>query len=337
VVEVIRAGAVADRALEPGRAMRIMTGAAVPDGADAVVPFENAQRRAGPEGERVRIVTPASAGANIRDAGRDVAAGDVALESGRRLSAHDLALAASLGVGRLAVGRRPRVAVLSTGDELLEVDEPLRPGAIRDSNRLMLSMLVEEAGGAVVRAERLGDDERRATTAIRSAIEEADAVLTIGGISAGDFDPVKVAFREIGGVALWRVAMKPGQPQAFGTPGKVFVYGLPGNPASVACVFEVMVGPALLRMQGAERIDRPLVEVRAAEPIASREGRRDFVRVTLERRGDAWWARPAGEQVSGHLSPQSRAHALAVVPEERASVETGDRLDALVLRWPGSP
>jgi molybdopterin molybdotransferase len=117
----------------------------------------------------------------------------------------------------------------------------------------------------------------------------------------------------------------------------VFVYGLPGNPASVACVFEVMVGPALLRMQGAERIDRPLVEVRAAEPIASREGRRDFVRVTLERRGDAWWARPAGEQVSGHLSPQSRAHALAVVPEERASVETGDRLDALVLRWPGSP
>ena len=153
-------------------------------------------------------------------------------------------------------------------------------------------------------------------------------------LAAGDFDPVKEALPEVGDIALWRVAMKPGRPQAFGTPRGRLFFGLPGNPASVACVFEALVRPALRKLQGFATLDRPRVPVRAAERIESRAGRTDFVRVTLERRDDAWWAIPAGDQVSGHLMPQSRAHALLVVPEEADALETGGRAEALLLRWP---
>ena len=335
VVDVLPAGATASRPLAAGEAMRIMTGAMLPEGADAVVPVEDTEAVRSPEGrERVRIARTARTGSNVREAGLDLAAGAVALEEGRELSAFDLAVLVSLGEARIDVGPRVRAAVLSTGDELLEVDEPARPGAIRDSNRPMLGALLEECGAQVIASRRLPDDPVRVAESMRKLLEVADIVLTIGGVSAGDFDPVKLALSEVGEIALWRVAMKPGRPQAFGVPGGRLFFGLPGNPASVACVFEALVRPALRKLQGYSTLDRPRIPVRAAARIDSRAGRADFVRVILERRGEALWATPAGDQVSGHVTPQSRAHALLVVPEEATALDEGQAAEAMLLRWP---
>ncbi len=334
VVEVLPAGSVASRALEPGEAMRIMTGAMMPEGGDAVVPVEDAERLDAGSVERVRLTRAARPGQHVREAGMDLAAGAEALEEGRELSAHDLALLASLGESKIAVGPRVRVAVLSTGDELLEVDQPLKPGAIRDSNRPMLAALLEELGARVVTARRLPDDPARVAAETVKLLEVADVIVTVGGVSAGDFDPVKLALATVGEIALWRVAMKPGRPQAFGTPRGRLFFGLPGNPASVACTFEALVRPALRKLAGFAVLDRPRLAVRAAGRMQSRAGRTDFVRVTLAWREGAWWAAEAGDQVSGHLTPQSRAHALLVVPAEALALDPGDEAEAMLLRWP---
>jgi molybdopterin molybdotransferase len=322
-----------------GEAIRIMTGGAIPVGADAVVPVEELRAVSGPDRDGwVGVVQPVAPGAHVRSPGLDLGAGARALEAGRELSAYDLAVLASLGVAQVEVGPRPRVTVLSTGDELLDADAPLAPGMIRDGNTPMLRALVEEAGGTVVATHRLGDRPPVVADAIRAALAASDVVLTIGGVSAGERDPVKHAIQAIPAVRLWRVAMRPGRPQAFGTPdGKVF-HGLPGNPASVACVFDTLVRPMLRRLQGFARVDRPRVPVRAGAPIESRPGRTDFVRVVLERGPGSMIARPAGAQVSGHMMPQSLAHGLLEVPEERASIATGEPALVHLWRWPeGEP
>jgi molybdopterin molybdotransferase len=336
VADVLPAGRVASKPLKRGQAMRIMTGAMIPDGANAVVPFEDCERVLTGGSERARFNRPARHDENIRPAGRDVREGDVPLEPGRELSTFDLALLAALGESRVGVGPSPRAAILSTGDELLDIDQALRPGAIRDSNRPMLAMLLEECGVRVVGSERVKDDAGAFVARAKQWLERADVLLSIGGVSAGDFDPVKAALGGLADVALWRVAMKPGRPQAFGTPNGRLFFGLPGNPASVACVFETLVRPALRKLQGFSELDRPRLSVHAAEPFPSRAGRTDFVRVVLERRGEMLWASAAGDQISGHLAPQSRAHALLIVPEERAALATNDIAEALLLRWPDS-
>jgi molybdopterin molybdotransferase len=310
-----------------------MTGAMLPEGADGVVAIEEIEHE-GAMSAQVRLKAPAAPGQNIRDAGADARAGDRVLSAGRELSPHDLAVLASLGVSEPVVGRRPRVAALSTGDELLEIDQPLRPGAIRDSNLVMLGALLEEAGAGLASAARVDDRPEVVERAIVSALSQVDVVITLGGISAGRHDPVKVALERIPGIARWRVAMKPGRPQAFGAPDGRLFFGLPGNPASVACVFEALVRPALRRLQGFANLERPRLVVRAAGTIESRAGRTDFVRVTLERRENEWRATEAGAQVSGHVLPQSRAHALLIVPEPRERIAAGESAEALLLRWP---
>ncbi len=335
VHEALPAGSTSSRALSAGEAVRIMTGAEVPDGADSVVPFEDCERSAlGVHPERVVFRRPTTAMENIRAAGADMTAGARVLEAGHELSAHDLALLGSLGFAQLLISPRPRVAVLSTGDELLELDESLRPGTIRDSNLPMLSLLCEQAGALVVVAERLPDDAARVGARIRETLAVADVVLTIGGVSAGDHDPVKQALAHFEEIELWRVAMRPGRPQAFGKPQGRLFFGLPGNPASVACVFEALVRPALRRLAGFAQLDRPRVPIRVTESIESRAGRVDFVRCRLEWRDDRLWATPAGAQISGHLTPQAQAHALVVIAAGIERLAAGDRADALVLRLP---
>jgi molybdopterin molybdotransferase len=334
VVAAIAAGQLAPRPLSPGEAMRIMTGAAIPEGADAVVPFEEGDRAGEGAGETMTVRQAARERDHVREAGADVVQGAVVLDEGRELSPHDLAIAAALGVAEITVGPSPRVAILSTGDELLDPSSPLRPGAIRDSNLSMLALLAQTAGADVVIAQRLADDPTRVAARIAEVVEVADAVLTIGGVSAGDFDPVKEALGRVGEIELWRVAMRPGRPQAFGRPHGRLFFGLPGNPASVACVFEALVRPALRRMQGFAATEAPRVPVRMAVAAASKRGRVDFLRCTLEWRAGALWATPAGTQVSGHLSPQSQAHALVVVPEAAESLAEGEAAEAIVLRLP---
>jgi molybdopterin molybdotransferase len=335
VIGTVAAGHVAASALGAGEAVRIMTGAMLPEGADAVIPVEELMFARGGTGiEQVSVGRPAVVGENVREAGLDLAAGDMAVEAGRALTAHDIALLAALGEARPTVGRRPHVAVLSTGDELLNPEAPLRPGTIRDSNLPMLVALLGECGARVVSAKRVADDPELVGKQLRAGLAMADAVVTIGGVSAGDFDPVKLSLAGFDGIELWRVAMRPGQPQAFGTPGQRLFFGLPGNPASVACVFEALVRPALRKMQGFTSLDRPHLAVRAAVDFASRAQRTDFVRATLERRDGEWWASPSGDQVSGHLAPQSRAHALIVIPAATERLAVGDAAEAWLLRWP---
>ena len=334
VTETVAAGRTPKRALSPGDAMRVMTGAMLPEGADAVVPVEELEFEPGRAFDRVRVRRAPEPGENVREAGADVAAGERVLAAGDELTPHALALIAALGVTTLDVGAAPRVAVISTGDELLEPRDPLRPGAIRDTNRPMVGWLVEEAGGVIVRTHRVGDDPAAVTAAVRQALPESDVVVTIGGVSAGDFDPVKQSLAALGEIALWRVAMKPGRPQAFGRPDGRLFFGLPGNPASVACVFEVLVRPALRRLQGFSRLDRPRLIARATETIPSRQGRTDFVRVTLVRDDHGWLATPAGAQVSGHLMPQARADGLLMISDDLPELAAGMPATTILLRWP---
>lgn len=334
VREVLPAGTTSRHALAAGEAARLMTGAPPPDGADAVIAFEDCTRGTADGHETCVVIGPVPVGQHLREAGADLAAGDVALTAGVRLDARNVALAAALGATVLEVGGRPRVAVLSTGDELLELGAPLRPGAVRDSNGTMLAQMVEEAGGVTVTLARLPDDPARVEHALREALATHDVVLTIGGVSAGDFDPVKVALARFDGFELRRVAMRPGRPQAFGVLGESLFFGLPGNPASVVCVFETLVRPALLAMQGFEAIDRPRVPVRCGTALASRAGRTDFVRVTLAWHDGRLVATPAGAQVSGHLMPQARAHALLVIPESRDALALGEEAEALLWASP---
>jgi molybdopterin molybdotransferase len=334
VIEVLPAGRPSERSLTAGQAARIMTGAMLPAGSDTVVPFEDSERSGTGPGERCIVRRPSPLAEHVRDAGADVREGMIVFEPGRELSPHDLALIAALGHANLDVSPVPRVAVLSTGDELLDVGQPLRPGAIHDSNRPMLAQLVTAAGCCVHIQQRLQDDTGHVAHAIRQALETCDIVLTIGGVSAGDHDPVKGAVTTLPDVELWRVAMRPGRPQAFGTPlGRLF-FGLPGNPASVACVFEALVRPAIRALLGHAQLDRPRVPVHVAAPVESRAGRTDFVRATLEWREGELWATPAGAQLSGHLRPQSQAHALLVVPEAAERLAVSERAEALVLRMP---
>ena len=334
VAQVLAAGADHASRLAPGTAARIMTGAPLPPGADAIVPFEEAERVGHDEAERCIVSRASAPGDHIREAGADIAGGGLALAAGTRLHARHLALAASLGAPMLEVHARPRVTVLSTGDELLDPGEALRPGSIRDSNRLMLAQLATEAGAEVVHTARLPDDPERVVHGIRTALATSDVVLTIGGVSAGDFDPVKLALGTLGGIELWRVAMRPGRPQAFGMPGGVMFFGLPGNPASVTCVFEVLVRPALLALQGATRVERARIQVVCGERINSRAGRVDFVRCALAWQDGHAVATPVGAQVSGHLIPQAHAHALLVVPADAVHLEVGAAAEAIVWELP---
>lgn len=333
VIATIAAGHPHDGVVGAGQAMRIMTGAPIPDGADTIVPVEDLDPQ-DPGAREVRVVRAPPRGEHVRASGADVTAGTVVLEAGRQLSPHDIALLAALGIGEVEVGARPRVAILSTGDELRDASSPFEPGTIRDSNTPLLRALIAEAGGTVVHAERLADDPQRVADAIARALASADLVLSIGGVSAGDFDPVKLALDRIGGIALWRVAMKPGRPQAFGVHGSARFHGLPGNPASVACVFDTLVRPALRALAGFSTVERPLVAARVGEDIPSRAGRTDFVRVRLEPSGDGWSAHPVGEQISGHLTPQAFAHGLLEIPAERPRLSAGDRALVRLWRWP---
>lgn len=337
VSQVLAAGHAPRGPLIPGTAARIMTGAMLPDGADAVAPFEDVTRSGTAGDEVVSLTRPVVVGDHVRAAGADVAEGEAVLEAGATLGPHALGLLAALGETRVRVGPVPRVAVLSTGDELLDVGAPLSPGRIRDSNSVALAALCAEAGAEVVVVERLPDDGPRLARRLEQVLALADVTLTIGGVSVGDFDPVQQIVSAHPALELWRVAMRPGRPQAFGAPAEGRLYfGLPGNPASVACVFEVLVRPALRAMQGFAELDRPRAPVRLAAAVASREGRTDFVRCTLAWRDGRLWATPAGAQVSGHLAPQARADSLVLVPEAAAGLAEGAEAEALLWRLPGA-
>jgi molybdenum cofactor synthesis domain-containing protein len=336
VVGVLAAGAdPASVVVKPGTAVRIMTGAAMPDGADAIVIVE--QTTPLDDGARVRINAEARAGDHIRAAGDDVRPGDVVVDAGVALSAAHLGVLASLGVVDVTVVPRPRVGVLSTGDELVEGATPLRPGQIRDSNRHTLLPMLAAAGCKPVDLGLIRDDRAAISAAISDAAATCDALLTSGGVSMGDFDEVKAVLSEIADDMRWmQIAIRPAKPFAFGTIGGTPIFGLPGNPVSSIISFELLARPALRRMMGFadDELDRPRLRAIVDDGLRRHpDGKTHFARVVLTARDGRVHARSAGGQGSHQLAAMAAANALAVLPDGDG-VSEGDDVEVMPLTWP---
>jgi molybdopterin molybdotransferase len=323
VVEDVAAGQVPLLEVGEGQAIKIMTGAPVPRGADTVVRVEDTEAENG----KVRINVSVQPGTSVRPPGGDVAAGTVVFAEGVRLSAAHIGVLATIGVVSPVVSRRPRVAVMSTGDELVPPDTiDLSPGHIRDSNRPMLLALVAEAGATPVDLGTIPDDADALRAALGQAAAETDAIVTSGGVSMGEYDVTKMVLREEADVGFYPVAMKPGKPQGFGTLGGTPFFGLPGNPVSVLVSFEQFVRPALLSMQGARALLRPRVTGVAGEPLHSDPAKEEFVRVRFTADGPPPTVVQSGGSGSHVLSGAANADAFAVIPVGTEAVEAGDEV-----------
>jgi molybdopterin molybdotransferase len=335
VVASIAAGHPSEVAIGPGEAARIMTGAAMPAGADTVVRFEETDETPGERGERrtVQIYRAARLGENVRWPGEDVRAGAVVLAAGTPLRAAEIGLLASLGQARVPVHRRPRVALFSTGDEVVAIDAPLAPGQLRDSNSYTLASLVRRYGGEPaplgIARDRL--DELRRVLAAGAAY---DLVISSAGVSAGDYDVVKQALQAEGQIDLWQVNMKPGRPLAFGRLGRTPYLGLPGNPVAAMVSFEIFGRPLLLRLLGRRSVDKPRLRATALERLENGSARRHFVRVRVEPTpAGSFVCRLAGDQGAGVLTSMVLANGLAVVREGVTAIEPGEPVEVLMLDW----
>jgi len=312
----------------PGEGMRIATGAPIPVGADAVVPVEEA--RATEDG--VEVLRPAPPARHLRPAGEDVRTGEVLVPAGRRIGAPELGLLASAGLPRLPVHPRPRVVVVSTGDELVEPGRPLAFGQIHESNGYTLVGCLKEAGAQPSLAGTVPDDPEKLMEEVVSHLATADVFISTGGVSVGERDPVKAAFRDRGQVVFYRAAMQPGMPQAFGIiDGKPF-FGLPGNPVSVFVSFEVFVRPALMKMMSRRELFRPQLTARLDSNVPGKHDKTVFARVRVKRSGGGWTATPTGGRGSNLMSTVVRANGLAVVPAGVTSLPAGAECRVAVFR-----
>ncbi|MEA2598531.1 MAG: molybdopterin molybdotransferase [Thermomicrobiales bacterium] len=339
VIGQAAAGGIPTVSVTEGTAIRIMTGAPLPGGADAVVRFEetcetsSGQDNEGRGIDRVAIGRPARPGENVRPAGEDVGKGETPLRAGMRLRPPEIGLLAALGRTSVAVHRRPRVAILSTGDEVADVGASLQPGQIHDSNSSLLAAMTTRFGGDPVllgiARDSIGDLRARLESA-----HQTDFIVTSGGVSLGDYDVVKEVLQAEGEIAIWQVRMKPGKPLAFGRIGGTPLLGLPGNPVAAAVSFEQFGRPAILKMLGRRNLAIPTVEATLLDRVENRGRRRHFVRVIVEgSRGDGYSARIAGDQGAGILTSLTRANGLLVVPEHMDVAEPGMRLPVQMTDW----
>jgi molybdopterin molybdotransferase len=326
VSQRIAAGAVG-APLRAGTCARIFTGAAIPPGADAVVMQENCSL----EGELVRVTAAPAPGENIRPRGQDIAANTTVLPRGRVLRPQDMGLLASVGRAVVPVYRPLRVAVLSTGDELVEPGAgSLGRGQLYNSNRYTLAGLLRSLGMTFVDAGIVPDDPEATARALASAAATADCVISSGGVSVGEEDHVKAQVQRLGSLDLWRLAIKPGKPLAFGRIGATPFIGLPGNPTSVFVTFCLVARPFLRKLQGISEPDTPPVQARAAFAVHRPGTRQEYLRVTLVAAGQGLEARRFGNQSSGVLSSVSHSNALAVIPPG-TTVAEGDSVQVLLL------
>jgi len=334
VIGTAAAGSPSIGAVEPGTAIRIMTGAPTPPGADAVIRFEETDEnaRSGPEQRAgIGIRRAACPGENIRPAGEDVATGQQVLAPGAVLRPAELGLLAALGRTTAPVHRRPRVAILSTGDEVVDPGAPLGPGQIHNSNGPMLAALVRQAGGEPLPLGVARDSAAELTERLDQA-RNADLILTSGGVSTGDYDLVKDVLRMQGTIELWQVRLKPGKPLAFGHLGPTPLIGLPGNPVAAAVAFLQFARPAIRTLLGHPVLDLPTVPATLLDRIENRGGRRHFVRVRIERDAErGYTARLVGPQGAGLLSSLVLANGLLIVPEEMTVAEPGAVLPVQLL------
>ena len=317
--------------VDAGTAARILTGGVVPDGADTVVMVEDTRV----DGDAVTVPAGLTAGTNLHRPGADLRAGELVISAGTQLGPAEIGLAAALGVPRLHLHRRPRVALLSTGDELVEVGEAPGPGQIPDSNRWALLAALREAGAEVRLLGIAPDSAEDLRTLVTTALGEADALVTSGGVSVGTHDLVKPLLESLGTVHIGRVKLKPGKPFTFATlsEGRL-AFGLPGFPVSSLVTFEVFVRPALRKMQGFAQLQRPSLPVRMGFDAKAVGDRTEYQRVTLRREGAELVATSTGSQSSSRLMSLAGAHALVRVPPGDAGIAEGSVVEALVLTLP---
>jgi molybdopterin molybdotransferase len=327
VVGESRAGHPALGILEGGEAIAISTGAAMPAGADAVVAVEQTRLHDG----HVEILAEAAVHANVRFAGEDIGAGVPALALGCTLGAAELGVLASLGLARVSCVRRPRVSVITTGDELTEPGQPLRPGTIYNSNAPSVSALATLAGAELRACASVGDSLRETSEALASAFGHADVVVLCGGVSVGTHDHVRPALAELGAEErFWGVALKPGKPTLFATRGETLAFGLPGNPVSAMVTFALFVAPALRALGGSSSVRRRTTATLTRDHIKA-PGRAHAVRCRLLLSDEGWRAEPTGDQGSHVLTSMLGADALAIIPTESGCVAAGTRVEIELL------
>jgi molybdopterin molybdotransferase len=325
--------------IDEGACARIMTGAALPDGAEAMVMVEDTTQL---EDGYVEIREAARYDANIRRQGNDFKAGSVLVKAGTVITPTEISAIATAGWPSVSCFRRARVAVISTGDELVNLGDEPGPGQIYDSNRAMMSALVIEAGAELAESLRLRDDLSTTEAALSrlaglDGSAPVDAIVCSGGVSVGDRDFVKAALERLGTLELWRVNMKPGKPLAYGKIADTHFFGLPGNPVSTFVTFQLFVRQALDRLAGAMVTDWPQLPVRLEEPLKHAPGRREYARAHVSCEEGVWIARPTRSQGSGNSSSLMGSNGLIVLPEESTGYAAGDTATALMFRFPNSP
>jgi molybdopterin molybdotransferase len=327
VVETVGAGQMPTRGIVAGQAVRTMTGAPIAEGADTIIPVERTRG----SGDSVEFLAAAEKGAFIRPHAEDLRLGELVISAGKTLTPADLGMLASVNRAMVEVIRRPRVAIVATGDELVDVDQPPTGAQVVNSNAYALAGAVREAGAEAVILKVARDDARE----IRERLAEAmtfDAVLSTGGVSVGQFDHVKGALDELGMRQLFHgVAQKPGRPLKFGTVGYRPIFGLPGNPVSTLVCFYLYARPALLKMSGKQHVGLPRVSARCSIDIKISRDLTEFVRVKLKRDADGWLATPTGGQGSGILSSLSRADGLLIGPSTETILKAGAQATVLLL------
>ena len=313
----------------PGQAVRIMTGAVIPFGADTVIQ----QERAKASGEQVAVLPVPKMGTNTRSAGEDLRAGEAALKRGQPVRPAEIGMMASLGIGEVAVYRKLRVAFFSTGDELVAIGTPLGPGQIYDSNRYTIHGLLLRLGCEVLDMGVIRDTPQDVERAFKEAAQAADVVITSGGVSVGEADYVKQILDRLGEVLFWKIAMKPGRPLAYGKIGNAHFFGLPGNPVAVMVTFYQFVRDALLHLQGQTRVTPlPTQKVVCTSPIKKAPGRTEFQRGILARDANGQWSvRTTGDQGSGILSSMSQANCFIILPTDEGNVPAGSTVNVQLL------
>jgi molybdopterin molybdotransferase len=326
VVETIAAGNAPTKQVATGQAARIMTGAMMPEGADAVVMQEVTERVA----DEVKIFESIDETGNVRFTGESVTQGEQVMGKGKHLRPPEVSMLASLNCAEVSVHRKPTVAIVSTGDELTPLGEPLTPGKIRDSNRYGLYAQVEEAGGIPIDMGIAPDNEAETERIFRAALAEADALITSGGVSVGEHDVVKSVLAKLGEINFWRVAMKPGKPQAYGISDGKPIFGLPGNPVSSLVVFELFVRPALLKMAGNTDLLRPTFKATLTESVTNRDGRVNYMRAILKESEGQYTAETTGPQGSGILHSLVLANGLITIPAG-VTLQAGEKVNAQFL------
>ncbi|MBE9500973.1 MAG: molybdopterin molybdotransferase MoeA [Dehalococcoidia bacterium] len=338
VIGEVSAGAISQQEVRPGTAIRIMTGAPIPQGADSVVQFEDTDEALRPQRpiSQIGILKEVKKGLNVRRAGEDISRGQLVLEKGTPLRPQEIGVLASIGKATAAVIRRPVVAILATGDELVEIDQPLPQGKIHNSNSFSLAAQVARYGGIPKILGIARDREEELEAKIRQALD-SDLLLTSGGVSTGQYDLVKDVLAKQGEISFWTVRMKPGKPLAFGLINgdrkRVPHLGLPGNPVSSMVTFELFARPAILKMMGQRNLSKTMIRAISESRIENTDGRRVFARAVVRREGDHYYARTRGPQGSGILTSMTQANGLAIVPEDVAAVEEGEIIQVLMLDW----